>query len=179
MTRDRPLIRLAVGIASVATVAVLAPMAKAGNYERAQALTNQWVEECAAPKAREYQSYGEAILAHRPATPVPPMSAYCNRLYEGLRKVNPYGPVTPPESWEQAFAKSAYLQDKYLKDCGHALADLLSELSDGRTPRDTEAQKKYCDLLYDDLQQANDNFEIAKQNSDELYRLLLQQEQQR
>ena len=40
MTRDRPLIRLAVGIASVATVAVLAPMAKAGNYA-ARAGTNE------------------------------------------------------------------------------------------------------------------------------------------
>ena len=169
-----------VGAASLAS-GVLAPEAKAGNYERALALENQWLAECGGPKDLEYQSYGEAMLDHRPATPVPPMSPYCNRLYEELRRVNPYLPATPPETYEQAFAKAAFLQDKWMKECdpASAMSDILSALIAGRPPPDTAAQSKYCDLLYQNAQQANQDFEIAKQNSDELLRTFLENERQR
>jgi hypothetical protein len=90
-------------------------------------------------------------------------------------------PATPPETYEQTFAKAAFLQDKWMKECdpASAVSDMLSALSAGRTPPDTTIQSKYCDLLYQNVQQANQDFKVAKQNSDELLRTFLENERQR
>ena len=180
MLDNRRLIRVAVATASLAAAGVLAYKAEAANYERALVLTNQWVAECGAPKDREYQSYAQAILDHLPATPpVPQMSAYCDRLYKNLRLVNPYLPFAPPETYEQAFAKVVSLQDKWMKECDHLLSDTISAKIAGKTAPETTTQSHYCDLIYQDWQEANRNFETAKHASDELYRMLLEQERQR
>lgn len=157
----RHLIGIAVAAAGLVTATGLDSEAKAGDNARALALMHQYLEECGAPKDREYQNYAEAILNHRSATPVPPMSTYCELLYGGIRELDHDLPETPPETYSQAFAKVVFLQDKLMKDCGQG-ADLTAK-----------GQQDYCSLLYNDYQQADLNFETAKRKSDELTRKMI------
>ncbi len=145
----------------VAWITGLDSEAKARDNARALALMHQYLEECAAPKDREYQRYSDAILNNRSALPVSPMSTYCKLLYGGIRELNPDLPETPPETYAQAFAKVVSLQSKFMKDCGDGV-DLTAK-----------GQADYCSLLYKNYQQADLNFKSTERKSDELTRKMI------